>query len=178
LSQSALGLSGSERVVAFDLSFEKYAAALALKPDDHEALNNWGLALSQSALGHSGSERVAAFDKSIDKYAAALALKPDYHKALNNWGGALIAFAQGLSDGARKDCLRDAEDKLNQAQTLSGQPSYNLACLYALRGETAQALDQLEACADAGTLPDAEHLRQDSDLDSLRAEPRCQVLLD
>ena len=35
---------------------EKYAAVLKIKPDSHEALNNWGNALSDQAKAKSGVE--------------------------------------------------------------------------------------------------------------------------
>ncbi|WP_225886970.1 tetratricopeptide repeat protein [Nodosilinea nodulosa] len=59
-------------------------AALAIKPDYHEALYNKGVALS--ALGRK-QEAIASYD-------AALAIKPDLHEALNNKGTALSALGR------------------------------------------------------------------------------------
>ncbi|AAN53142.2 hypothetical protein HRJ35_02880 [Shewanella oneidensis MR-1] len=75
----------------FEQSFEKYQAALAIKPDMHEALNNWGNALSDLAQL---KQEPALFEQSLEKYQAALAIKPDMHDALFNWGNVLSDLAQ------------------------------------------------------------------------------------
>ncbi|PSN11192.1 hypothetical protein C7293_25260 [filamentous cyanobacterium CCT1] len=90
-----------------------YDAALAIKPDYHDALNNKGLALSDlgdkagaiacfdAALAIKPDKHEALYNKgnalsdlgdkagAIACYDAALAIKPDYHEALNNKGIAL-----------------------------------------------------------------------------------------
>ena len=45
---------------------------------------------------------------------------------------------------------------------------YDRACIAALRGQHERALELLEECRKAGTLPSREHLEQDKDMDSLR----------
>jgi hypothetical protein len=53
---------------------------------------------------------------------------------------------------------------------------YNTSCGYALLGEHEQALDYLELSVLAGFV-DFDHIRVDTDLDSLRKEPRYLALL-
>ena len=53
---------------------------------------------------------------------------------------------------------------------------YNTACAYALRGSRHEALVFLERAVAAG-FTNFEHVRSDSDLDSLRAEPRYLQLM-
>ena len=50
---------------------------MAIKPDFHEAFNNWGFALYE--LGQ--------YAEAGEKYAQAVAIKPDFPDALYNWGG-------------------------------------------------------------------------------------------
>jgi len=52
---------------------------LAIKPDKHEALNNWGLALSGQAKLKEGAEADRLFGEAGERYGAALAIKPDLH---------------------------------------------------------------------------------------------------
>ena len=73
---------------------EQYAAALAIKPDMHEALNNWGSALWMQAERQQGEEADQLFVQAGEKYAAALEIKPDAHEALYNWGNALVVQAK------------------------------------------------------------------------------------
>ena len=54
--------------------------------------------------------------------------------------------------------------------------AYNIACGYALAGKKAHALDWLEMSVKGG-YEDFEHMRADSDLDSLRKEKRYNKLL-
>jgi Plant specific mitochondrial import receptor subunit TOM20 len=65
---------------------EECAAALALKPDMHEAYNIWGNTLGDQARTKTGEEADRLFNLAGEKYAAALAIKPDKHDALYNWG--------------------------------------------------------------------------------------------
>ncbi|MEG3618654.1 SIR2 family protein [Magnetovibrio sp. PR-2] len=83
---------------------EKYAAALAINPDKHEALNNWGVALSDQAQLQTGAAADELFVQAGVKFAAALAIKPDLHEALHNWGVALSDQAR-LQTGAAADEL-------------------------------------------------------------------------
>lgn len=54
--------------------------------------------------------------------------------------------------------------------------AYNVACAYALMGKKEEALDWLELCVRQG-YEDFEHLRKDTDLNSLREEKRYKKLL-
>ncbi len=87
-------LQGEE--ILFRQSFENYEAALKIKPGDHEALNNWGVALSALARAKNNDE--AQLREAISKYKAALKIKPDSHEALNNWGAALAALARARNN--------------------------------------------------------------------------------
>jgi len=54
--------------------------------------------------------------------------------------------------------------------------AYNIACGYALAGQSEQAIDWLETAIKAG-FSKIDHLRKDPDLDSLRNEKRYKKLL-
>lgn len=78
-------------------SFVYFEAALAIKPDKHAALNNWGIALAQLATQKRDE---TLFKESFAKFKAALTIKPDDHDSLNNWGGALSEFARQMQNEA------------------------------------------------------------------------------
>jgi Tfp pilus assembly protein PilF/NAD-dependent SIR2 family protein deacetylase len=105
---------------------EKYAQALSIKPDMHEALNNWGIALNKEAQALLSEDRGKAFEKwaeAGEKYAQALSIKPDMHEALNNWGIALNKEAQALlSEDRGKAFEKWAEAGEKYAQALSIKP--------------------------------------------------------
>ncbi len=89
LAARAEAKSGAEADALFNDAMAKYAAALKIKPDRHEVLNNWGNALAKRAETKSGAEADALFNDAAENFAAALKIKPDDHEALNNWGAAL-----------------------------------------------------------------------------------------
>ena len=139
-----------------------------------------GVALSKEANVLTGSEQRAEFAKACEKYAAALEIKPDKHETLDNCGGALLYQCAELDGAARQEGLKSAEEKLLRAKELSGRPSYNLACLFAVSDQVDTALDELEACEKAATLPrrGKAHLEEDTDMDALRDHPRFKALLE
>ncbi|HOS42927.1 MAG TPA: hypothetical protein PK794_04475, partial [Armatimonadota bacterium] len=83
---------------------ERYAAAVAVKPDKHEALYNWGNTLTARARLTEGAAAEALFADACERYAAAVAVKPDLHEALYNWGNALDDRAR-LTEGAAAGAL-------------------------------------------------------------------------
>jgi tetratricopeptide (TPR) repeat protein len=104
LSNLAKEKTGETADMLFAQAYEKYAAARTIKPDHHDAFNNWGLTLSVQAKGKNGEQADTMFALAYKKYAAALAIKPDMHEALLNWGAALADQAQKKT-GAQADTL-------------------------------------------------------------------------
>jgi tetratricopeptide (TPR) repeat protein len=79
----------------FTEAYKKYAEAVKIKPDKHEAFYNWGNALShQAELKGNTPEGDSLFAEAYKKYAEAVKIKPDKHEAFNNWGVALLDQAK------------------------------------------------------------------------------------
>ncbi|MFP2908093.1 TPR end-of-group domain-containing protein, partial [Pyxidicoccus sp. 3LFB2] len=140
-----------------------------LKPDMHEALNNWGSALSDWAKTKTGAEADRLFAQAGEQHAEALRLKPDKHEALNNWGVALLEQAKRKAGTEAEFLFNQAHDKFNQAEVLKpGMGSYNLACVAALTGQAEDCRVWLTRAHEHGDLPSREHLENDSDMDPVR----------
>ncbi len=169
----------SKAIALFQKAEEKYQAALEIKHDKHEALYNWGNAILIQALRTDDkSKAIALFQKAEEKYQAALKIKPDDHKALSNWTIALI-YQSYLLKKPKADALRkQALELCQKAKDIEGLPNYNFACINALFRHLDIAVDELEACRDAGSLPDKAYLNNDKDLISLKNHPRFITLLD
>ena len=99
------------------------------------------------------------------------------HDAWNNWGNDLGTFAASLTEPERSACYAEAERVLLQAELLHSDNVYNLACVYAMTQRLDEARVKLLHCKDKGTLPDAEHLANDHDLDPVRDLPWFADLL-
>ena len=157
---------------------QHYSQAFSIKPNMHEAANNWGVALAAEAQAIAASDLDAArklWQQAGDKYQQALNIKPDMHEAANNWGAALLheAIALTPTDGVQADLLRDRAEKilLQHAEAAPGAVAYNLACIYGLRGDAATCLRWLNTCQTYKALPDCAHLKSDSDLTAVRTSP-------
>ncbi len=88
---------GAEADSFFEWAGEKFAEALRIKPDMHEALSNWGLALVNQAKTKTGEPADQLFQIASEKFAEALRIKPDKHEALYNqaWVAALRGDVAG-----------------------------------------------------------------------------------
>jgi tetratricopeptide (TPR) repeat protein len=79
----------------YQQSFNKFEQAIAIKPDIHEAFNNWGIALNKLAQLKSDE---LLFQQSFDKYQKAITIKPEKYEAFINWGNALLDLAKLKND--------------------------------------------------------------------------------
>lgn len=96
----------------------KYARAVELRPDDHDANYNWGNALMEQASRKEGEEAERLFASSYVRYARAVELKSDDSGAFYNWGTALFEQAKRKDGAAATSLLEEACDKYAQAVEL------------------------------------------------------------
>ncbi|MDQ7781066.1 MAG: hypothetical protein RDV41_15325, partial [Planctomycetota bacterium] len=84
-SQARLEGNTAEGDRLFSEAGLKYAEAVRIKPDMHDAFYNWGTALSnQARLKGNRPEGDRLFSEAGLKYAEAVRIKPDMHEAFNN----------------------------------------------------------------------------------------------
>jgi len=112
-----------------------------------DLLNEWGLFLSE----------IGDNEQAIQRFQSALHV--EYREeGLNNLGMALAATGK----------LDEAQSFYLEAENLvEGSAAYNLACLYAKRGDRTSAWKWLKAARDADQLPPLDEVRNDPDLVSL-----------
>jgi TolB-like protein/Flp pilus assembly protein TadD len=149
-----------------DEAVSHYREAWRVRPEDYQAIF-----LSADPLVKLGrrDEALDAARQGLKVADAHLELNPDDARAWYLSAGALVRLGQrdqGL-ERARRALAIDAED----AGVL-----YNVACVHALAGSGEEALDHLDKAIQNG-VAHREWLENDSDLDSIRGEPRFQALL-
>jgi lipoprotein NlpI len=137
-----------------------YDAALKIKPDYHEALNNKGLALLD--LGR--------YEDAIAAYDAALQIKPDTHEALSGKGVALGYLGRYEEAIAAHDAALKIKPDYESAL-------YNKACAYALQNQLEPTLDNLAQAIQLKPDHYRKMAKTDSDFDAIRDDPRFQTLL-
>jgi serine/threonine protein kinase/tetratricopeptide (TPR) repeat protein len=149
----------------FAEAIEHYEAASRVRPEDYQAL-----LLMQSPLNSLGriEEAVAALRRGLQVAEKHLELNPDDARALYLGAGALVQIGEAAKamEWARRAYAIDPED--------SGV-LYNVACNFALLGRKAEALDCLEKAVQNG-FGHREWIENDSDLDSIRSDPRFDAL--
>jgi adenylate cyclase len=98
-----------------------------------------------------------------------LAWNPDDARALHLGAGTLVVL--GDQDRAKRWLKRALEMDPDDSVLL-----YNVACVFATMGEVEESIGFLSRAAEHGTVS-AAWMRNDTDLASLRADPRFQALL-
>ncbi|MDP3000885.1 MAG: AAA family ATPase [Bryobacterales bacterium] len=172
LADQAKTKAGEEADRLFGEAGRKFAEALRLKSDLHQALNNWGNALFRQAKTKAGEEADRLFEEAGRKYAEALRLKPDYCVALNNWGAALIDQAKRKGGEEAGERLREAREKLLEAERIrAGAGAFNLACIEALQGNPSEAVRWLNIGHSSGERLSRARIAAEKDFDGVRDEP-------
>ena len=175
LMELAKTKSGNEAEELYNEAIKKYKEAIKIEKDYQEAYNNWGFALMEVAKTKSGNEAETLFKEAFEKYNLATTYKEDFHLAYNNWGIALMDLAKTKSGSEAEKLYQEAFKKYNLAIKYGGN-SYNLACLYAIRNQKAEALKYLEQTLSRKEIT-IDFVEQDEDWKNLRNDPDFQHLL-
>jgi len=178
----------------FEAAIAAYDAALEIKADKDEALNNKGVALgnlgryeaaiaafdaalalkadSHEALYNKGIAlfNLGRYEAAIAAYDAALAIQSDDHAALNNKGGTLGKLGRYEAAIAAYDAALAIKSDKHEAL-------YNKACCYGLQSQVGPALENLERAIQLSPDEYREMAKTDTDFDAIRDDPRFQALL-
>jgi tetratricopeptide (TPR) repeat protein len=143
----------------YEEAIAAYDQALAIKPDQHKALNNKGSALSY--LGR--------YEEAIAAYDQALAIKPDQDEALNNKGSALSRL------GRYEEAIT-AYDQALAIKPDNANTHYNKSCCFALSGNSELAITSLQAAISLDPKYQAMATTE-TDFNNLRDCPEFQQLI-
>lgn len=96
-------------------STKNFAAAINIKPDNCDALNNWGSALATLARRMEGLDAENLLQKAIEKFSAAIDFNPDLQESQNNWAIALTDLAAINRGSETEILLQQAFEKFSAA---------------------------------------------------------------
>jgi TolB-like protein/Flp pilus assembly protein TadD len=160
---------GRSKVHEGDLprAIELFEGAARVRPEDYQSK----LLLPQlhNSLGHK-DEAIAATREGLERASRILELNPDDTRAWNL--GAFALLRLGEKEKAERWMLRSLESAPRDSIV-----HYNATCFYALTGDKEKALDCLEQCLIKVGNISREWLEHDSDLDSIRSEPRFREIV-
>jgi hypothetical protein len=171
--------------VLWQLARQKYALGLEIDHNDAQIADNWGATYATEAQALANSNLPAAralWQQAYDRFAEAISINPKQGGASYNLAGAMMAERTALlkaplapstqASAEAADLLQRAKKVLlNKTNDPKAKGAYNLACVYALEGQAADAMQWLQRSAAAGSLPAKSHIAQDSDLDGIRSAP-------
>ena len=143
----------------YDQAIKDYDEAIRLDPKLVVAFINRGIAW------HNKKD----YDKAIKDYDEAIRLDPKYALAFHNRGATW--FNKKDYDKAIKDF-----DEAIRLDPKYASAFYGKACCYSLQGKSDQAIENLAKSLELGW-EDFKHLEADTDLDSIRDDPRYKKLL-
>ncbi len=155
----------------YKAAYQGYAEVLQDDPLRAEALYNWGFALLHQAKTKTGDEAAQIYQDAIDKFAFCMLINPDYLGAAINGGVAYMDLARLIKaepDDVLYELAKKQFEKANAIQ--AGTASYNLACIYGLRGNKDACLKALENARDKVTLPEAGEILDDPDLANVKEQ--------
>jgi len=162
-----------------DLAFEWLDKAMKagfdvyghLDDSDLDALHGdprWAELKKRAREARAGRDQ-AKVRRAAERFDLLAERTPPDGRALYDVGRDLLRHAD--YDRAARAFVAAAGAGVREATSL-----YNAACARALANQKPEALDLLQRALDAG-FDDPDHLRDDDDLDGLRAEPRFRQLL-
>lgn len=152
-----------------DQAGEEYRKAICINPNYADAHNNLGDFYKQQGK----------LVEAIEEYREALRINPNDAEAHCNLGVTLIELSR-KKKGNEQDFLLDEALKslLASESAETGSASYNLACVYAIKGNETQALLFLETALKERPTPTRLDILNDIDLENLKKFYRLKELLD
>jgi tetratricopeptide (TPR) repeat protein len=144
-----------------------------------EALFNWGFALLHQAKSKSEDEGVKLYLDAISKFTFCSLVTPDHLGAAIDGGVAYMDLARILGVEGSDELYDLAGEFFENAERIQqGSAAYNLACIYALRGQKDACLEALELSKESGSLPAVEDMKNDSDLVKVKNMPWFKEFLE
>jgi tetratricopeptide (TPR) repeat protein len=163
--EKAKQAAGADAERLFQEACKCFASSMAGNVALPEALYNWGLALFYHGQTQSGKAARSLYKSACEKFSTAQTIEPDNPNTATDWGVALMALAKEQKAGPDDDLYQQAEAKFLAAEEKwPGIASYNLSCLYSLRGAEEACREALEAARKYDELPEPEEIEADPDL--------------
>ncbi|WGS87999.1 hypothetical protein [Methylomonas sp. UP202] len=149
----------------FKGAYQGFASVVSDQPLVADGLYHWGFALLHEAKTKQGQEAVEIYEDAISKFSFCLLIATNYLGAAIDGGVAFMELARISPDESKPGLYQLAESFFEKACDIqTGSAAYNLACIFALRGDQEACLAALRTARDYGSLPDEPNILQDEDM--------------
>ncbi|QPK63669.1 hypothetical protein IVG45_01410 [Methylomonas sp. LL1] len=150
-------------------AYQGFASVIADNLMFSEALYHWGFALLHEARAKPPLEAIEIYEDAISKFSFCLLTSPNYLGAAIDGGVAFMELARISPDDGKAGLYGLAEDFFEKAGKIQkGSAAYNLACIYALRGDEEACQQALRQAKEFGSLPDETNIMRDEDMENVK----------
>ena len=160
--------SNNEKAYGYNLQ-DIFNKIIELSPQNISHINNIVVVLCGIAQKSNRVKQDFLFQKAEILLSAIEKVAPFDSTTLKNFAALRIEQVREAEAQQREALLQQAEGYLDRILPSEQKTTlFNRACIAALRGQPDKALELLEECRQAGTLPSREHIESDKDMDRLR----------
>jgi tetratricopeptide (TPR) repeat protein len=152
-----------------------YNKVVEINPNSYRAYVNWGNIILKLAEINDGEIAKDFYNQAFEKYQKAIDIKSDLIEPYNNWAVVLVDLAKKTNGKVAEEMYQKAFEMYKKAISY-GAGSYNLSCLFAIKGEKTKALELLKSCLEKKEIS-PEEIKNDNDWDLLKNDVEFQNLL-
>lgn len=144
-----------------------------------EALYHWGFGLLHEARSKPAEEAAEVYEDAIAKFSFCLLTNSNYLGAAIDGGVAFMELARISPEGTHAELYKLAEEFFEKACAIQkGSASYNLACIYALAGDSERCRQALLQAKEYGSLPELQTVLDDADIDNVKQDAWFKELVE
>lgn len=146
-------------------AYQGFASVVAGHAILSEALYYWGFALLHEAATQPADLAKKTLEEAIIKFTFCLLSAPHYLGAAIDGGVAYLELARISSDEDKAKLYVLAQECFEQADSIQkGSAAYNLACIFAIKGDDSACESALRLAKEYGSLPDEKNILADADM--------------
>ncbi|WP_411726655.1 TPR end-of-group domain-containing protein [Methyloglobulus sp.] len=158
--------------------YQDYADVLIGDSFRAKALYHWGVTLLHQAKSKTPPESINIYRNAIAKFAFCMTIDPSYLAAAIDAGVACMDLARARGVPPSDELYEMAKKQFEKANSIqAGVATFNLACVYGIRGDNENCLEALQTAKGKGNLPEDADILADPDLANIKNQAWFQEFM-